>query len=243
MTTEQAACANCSAPSGCSRTRCRASTRSAAPDDPVTLFLRWLEAAIQDAVPAPHAMTLATADDRGRPSVPRPDLQRRGHRRPLVLRFQRGQRQGPGSRCQSRAPPCRSSGPSRDARSGFAARPSRRAAGQRRRLPGPAGRLPGRADGDEVEFWQGDPERRHVRLRYQRTASAWTRHLLGPDSARLSDSDPRRGKRIPAGRLHASAPRSWPSGVPCGSTPASTPAGPWRLSTGCWTSARPGTAR
>jgi pyridoxamine 5'-phosphate oxidase len=40
----------------------------AAPDDPVTLFLRWLEAAIQDAIPAPHAMTLATADGRGRPS-------------------------------------------------------------------------------------------------------------------------------------------------------------------------------
>src|SRR5262249_60280862 len=40
----------------------------AAPDDPVTLFLRWLETAIDGAVPAPHAMTLATADDRGRPS-------------------------------------------------------------------------------------------------------------------------------------------------------------------------------
>jgi pyridoxamine 5'-phosphate oxidase len=39
-----------------------------APGDPVTLFLRWLEAAVQDAVPAPHTMTLATADDRGRPS-------------------------------------------------------------------------------------------------------------------------------------------------------------------------------
>src|SRR6266566_1711991 len=38
------------------------------PDDPVTLFLRWLEAALKDAVPAPHTMTLATADDRGRPS-------------------------------------------------------------------------------------------------------------------------------------------------------------------------------
>src|SRR6185312_11229787 len=36
--------------------------------DPVTLFLRWLEAARHDAVPAPHTMTLATADDRGNPS-------------------------------------------------------------------------------------------------------------------------------------------------------------------------------
>ena len=39
-----------------------------APDDPVTLFLHWLEVAIRDGVPAPHAMTLATADDQGRPS-------------------------------------------------------------------------------------------------------------------------------------------------------------------------------
>jgi pyridoxamine 5'-phosphate oxidase len=39
-----------------------------APDDPVTLFLRWLEVAIRDGIRAPHAMTLATADDQGRPS-------------------------------------------------------------------------------------------------------------------------------------------------------------------------------
>jgi len=32
--------------------------------------------------------------------------------------------------------------------------------------------------------------------------------------------------------------RSWPSGAPCGSTPASTPAGPRRSSTGCLTSGR-----
>ena len=66
------------------------------PDDPVTLFLRWLEAALKDAVPAPHTMTLATAD--------------------------------------------------------------------------------------EVEFWQGDPDRRHVRLRYRRagSGSGWVRQLLWP---------------------------------------------------------------
>jgi pyridoxamine 5'-phosphate oxidase len=33
---------------------------------------------------------------------------------------------------------------------------------------------------DEVEFWQADHQRRHIRLRYQRTADAWTRHLLWP---------------------------------------------------------------
>ena len=33
---------------------------------------------------------------------------------------------------------------------------------------------------DEVEFWQADPQRRHVRLQYQRSATGWTRRLLWP---------------------------------------------------------------
>ena len=37
-----------------------------APDDPVTLFLRWLEVAIRDGVPAPHAMTADVQVQRGR---------------------------------------------------------------------------------------------------------------------------------------------------------------------------------
>lgn len=33
---------------------------------------------------------------------------------------------------------------------------------------------------DEVEFWQGRADRRHVRLRYTRDAGAWSRTLLWP---------------------------------------------------------------
>jgi pyridoxamine 5'-phosphate oxidase len=33
---------------------------------------------------------------------------------------------------------------------------------------------------DEVEFWQADHQRRHIRLQYQRTTDAWTRRLLWP---------------------------------------------------------------
>jgi pyridoxamine 5'-phosphate oxidase len=32
----------------------------------------------------------------------------------------------------------------------------------------------------EVEFWQADQQRRHLRLRYQRTADGWARQLLWP---------------------------------------------------------------
>ena len=37
----------------------------AAPGDPVTLFLSWLTAAVQDNILGPHTMTLATADAAG----------------------------------------------------------------------------------------------------------------------------------------------------------------------------------
>lgn len=33
---------------------------------------------------------------------------------------------------------------------------------------------------DEVEFWQGDEQRRHLRLQYTRSPQGWTRHLLWP---------------------------------------------------------------
>jgi pyridoxamine 5'-phosphate oxidase len=32
----------------------------------------------------------------------------------------------------------------------------------------------------EAEFWQGDPGRHHVRLRYRRTDGGWSRVLLWP---------------------------------------------------------------
>lgn len=31
-----------------------------------------------------------------------------------------------------------------------------------------------------VEFWQGDAQRRHVRLRYRRTGDSWVKELLWP---------------------------------------------------------------
>src|SRR3981081_4503344 len=40
----------------------------AAPGDPVPLFVQWLAAAVGGRVPEPHAMTLSTVDQQGRPS-------------------------------------------------------------------------------------------------------------------------------------------------------------------------------
>jgi pyridoxamine 5'-phosphate oxidase len=41
---------------------------ASAPDDPVTLFLRWLAGAMENKIAGPHAMTLSTADGSGRVS-------------------------------------------------------------------------------------------------------------------------------------------------------------------------------
>jgi len=42
---------------------------AAAPEDPSELFLEWFTAALRDRVPEPHAMTVASADERGAPSA------------------------------------------------------------------------------------------------------------------------------------------------------------------------------
>lgn len=42
---------------------------AAAPDSPLDLFTEWLAAAVDGGVPAPHALTLSTADDDGRPDA------------------------------------------------------------------------------------------------------------------------------------------------------------------------------
>jgi pyridoxamine 5'-phosphate oxidase len=195
---------------------------AAAPDDPVTLFLDWLEAAIGDAVPAPHAMTLATADDQGRPSS-----------RVLICKdvdgdgrwyFASGAASGKGRdlavnphaavsfwwpqqgrqiRIRGRAVPAGEQASAAD----FLARPAAsRAEALIERQSEPLGNLaeldrafrqaqarvtadPGliargwtlyALTAEEAEFWQGDPQRRHVRLRYLRAGGGWTRQLLWP---------------------------------------------------------------
>ncbi|GAB1820443.1 pyridoxine/pyridoxamine 5'-phosphate oxidase [Herbidospora sp. RD11066] len=44
-------------------------TLDLAPDEPFSLFVRWLHDAIDAGAPGPHAMTLSTADAAGRPSA------------------------------------------------------------------------------------------------------------------------------------------------------------------------------
>jgi pyridoxamine 5'-phosphate oxidase len=194
----------------------------AAPADPVTLFQRWLEAAVEDAVPAPHAMTLATADDQGRPSsrvliCKDVDGEGRwyfasgaasGKGRDLAVNPRAAlsfwwPQQGRQIRVRGTAAPAGRKASAAD----FLARPpASRAEALIGRQSEPlddlaeldrafqeaqarVGADPGLVapewtlyalTAEEAEFWQGDLDRRHVRLRYRRAGSAWTRQLLWP---------------------------------------------------------------
>src|SRR6516164_11337433 len=194
----------------------------AAPADPVTLFLRWLEAAIRDGVPAPQTMTLATADDRGRPSsrvLICKDVDNNGRwyfasgaasgkGRDLAVNPHAAlsffwPQQGRQIRVRGPAVPAGREASAAD----FRARPpASRAEALIGRQSEPLDDLaeldeafrdalarvtadPGLIapawtvyvlTAEEVEFWQGDLQRRHVRLRYQRAGRAWTRQLLWP---------------------------------------------------------------
>jgi pyridoxamine 5'-phosphate oxidase len=194
----------------------------AVPGDPVTLFLRWLEAAIRDAVPAPQAMTVATADDQGRPSsrvliCKDVDGEGRwyfasgaasGKGRDLAVNPHAAlsfwwPQQGRQIRIRGAVVPAGQQASAAD----FLARPpASRAEALAGRQSEPLDDLaeldqafrqalarvsadPGLVapdwtlyalTADEAEFWQGDLDRRHVRLRYRRAGSAWTRQLLWP---------------------------------------------------------------
>lgn len=192
------------------------------PDDPVALFVRWLLAAVDAGVPEAHAVTLATADTRGRPSARVlicKDVEATGHwyfassatsrkgrelagnpHAALVFHWPKQARQ---IRITG---PVASAGARRSAADFLARSPAARAealtARQSQVLDDPAaaaaliraaeGRLARQPDlvapdwtlyalaAEEVEFWQADEQRRHIRLSYRRTgpSDGWTRQRL-----------------------------------------------------------------
>ena len=193
----------------------------AVPDHPAELFRQWLTEAIDAGVQAPHAMTLGTVDEDGRPTT-----------RVLLLKgLDDGRWQFASSRTsrkgreiaatpwgaatfywreQSRQVRLRGrildAGAEAAARD-FLARPVdarvEALAGRQSEVLDDPGDLVAAAETarrqveadpelvpehwalyhlvpDEVEFWQGDPARRHVRLHYRFVHDAWTRDVLWP---------------------------------------------------------------
>lgn len=193
-----------------------------APGDPVTLFLDWLEDAIEYKILGPQAMTLSTVgrdgqvtsrvlilkdvDHDGRWYFASSSSSRKGQDLTMhpqaALSFywsQLGRQvrirgavvpmpssasavdflaRSPASRAEALtgrqseplADPAELDEAFRTAQAQVAADPG---------LVAPDWTLYG-LSADEVEFWQADHERRHVRLHYRRTADGWTSLLLWP---------------------------------------------------------------
>jgi pyridoxamine 5'-phosphate oxidase len=191
------------------------------PEHPAELFLRWLVEAIDAGVRGPHAMTLSTVDDEGRPTA-----------RVLLLRgLDDGRWQFASSRTSRKgreiaATPWGAAtfywreqgrqvrlrgrildGGREAAARDFLARPvdsrlESLAGRQSEVLEDPGDLLAAHEEShrrlaadpelvpdhwalyhlvpDEIEFWQGDPARRHVRLRYLLAGDGWTRQTLWP---------------------------------------------------------------
>lgn len=191
------------------------------PETPLPLFRQWLREAAEAGVPGPHTMTVATADQRGHPSVRTVmlhDADERGWHFGTHHTSRKGQELADrpyaalGFYWAPMGRQVRVSGPTTKAT------PQESAADLRGRSPGAlAAALVGRqsevlgsnqelvraseeawrraerepeasaptwtlyvVEAAEVEFYQEDERRRHVRLRYRRQDEGWRRQLLWP---------------------------------------------------------------
>jgi pyridoxamine 5'-phosphate oxidase len=192
-----------------------------APGEPSALFLSWLHAAIDAGVSEPHAMTLSTVDEEGRPdarvlilkdvnadgwqfatatiSAKGSQLAARPHAA-LSFHWREVGRQVRVRGAVAAADPSVSAAdflakPDGSRIAGLVGRQSAVLEDPRKlaieietatqRLAGDPGAI---AEDhavyvltpDEVEFWQGDHQRQHVRLRYRRADSGWITERLWP---------------------------------------------------------------
>lgn len=187
-----------------------------APEDPDELFVAWIEDAIANAVPEPHAMTLSTVDADGRPnarvlilkgiengrwrfassglSVKGREIAATGVAATTFYWPQRGRQ----VRVRGSVAPAP---PEVSAEDFLQRSPEARAEALQARqsqprigpppddgpTPAPAGLVAEHwtvyeIAPEEIEFWQADRNRRHVRLRYTRTGASWAAQCLWPSA-------------------------------------------------------------
>ncbi|GMA38791.1 pyridoxine/pyridoxamine 5'-phosphate oxidase [Mobilicoccus caccae] len=162
------------------------------PAEPTALFLDWLEDAVTAGVPEPRTTTLATADADGIPDA-----------RLLILKDVGERGWAFASTASSRKGEQLADNPA--AALSFWWQPLTRAVRVRgRAVEGTpeesaadlAARSPQAqslvADGDwrlwwvrpdRIEFWQGSPDRKHLRIVYTRTDDTWSREILTADGS------------------------------------------------------------
>ncbi|MEJ3405826.1 pyridoxamine 5'-phosphate oxidase family protein [Rathayibacter sp. YIM 133350] len=162
------------------------------PDDPVELFLRWLGEAVRAGVAEPHAVTLATVDADGLPdarTLVLKDVDERG----WAVAGQRSSHKGNQLAAQPAAAlnfwwqplvrAVRLRGAAVEAsREESEADLAARSTSAREGIA-PEDWVRWRIEPVRVEFWQGSPDRRHTRIVYERTGTAWSRNVLGGEGA------------------------------------------------------------
>jgi pyridoxamine 5'-phosphate oxidase len=154
------------------------------PSGPVELFAEWLSAALSAGVPEPHAATLATVDAEGVPDA-RTLILKEVDERGWAFAGPRSSQKG----AQLAAHPVaalnfwwqpivravRVRGIVREAsRADSDADLSARSASVRAGV-GSGDWVLWRIEPTRVEFWQGAPDRQHIRIVYVRDGSAWSR--------------------------------------------------------------------
>ncbi|MFC4139325.1 MULTISPECIES: pyridoxal 5'-phosphate synthase [unclassified Microbacterium] len=158
-----------------------------APDDPTELFVAWLDEALAADIAEPHAMTLSTVDAEGRPDARTlilKDVDRVGWAFGSTLSSVKGRQLAmhpaaalsfwwPGQvrAVRVRGPVVQAS--TEESAADLAARS--------------AAAREGVAEGDwalwrvvpeQIEFWQGAADRRHLRLMYERRGDGWSHAVV-----------------------------------------------------------------
>jgi pyridoxamine 5'-phosphate oxidase len=155
------------------------------PGAPHELFVDWLTTAIDSGVPEPCATTLSTVDETGRPSG-RILILKNVDERGWQFASSAGSRKGRELATHPQAALTFYWVPlGRQVRITGTAKPADPAESLADLMARPpAARTQAdwtlyTLDADEVEFWQADPDRNHLRLRYDRSSDgAWTKGLL-----------------------------------------------------------------
>ena len=155
---------------------------TAVPDEPVELFLEWLDVARRADVAEPHAMTLSTVDARGVPDariLVLKDLDERGWAFASTRSSVKGEQLGGNPHAaltfwwQPLVRSVRVRGPVFEASRDESVSDLRaRSAAAQEGVDPDDWRL-WRLVPDRVEFWQGSSDRRHARITYIRSQDSW----------------------------------------------------------------------
>lgn len=159
----------------------------ALPENPIPLFLRWLDEAVAAGVAEPRTMALATAGADGRPDARMlilKDVDERGFAFASTASSRKGAQVGANPAAalsfwwQPQARAVRVAGPVVPATAADSAADLAARSPQARSLVAPGDWRLWWVRPERIEFWSGSPDRRHLRIVYVPAGGGW-RHDVG----------------------------------------------------------------